>query len=94
VFSRSFAVRPHSLGRNLRHCLFPISRVLYGGCLVKSTEADDLGNLADANVQAYPNTIRNVQQKFPRAAYVIPGHQGWASTKSLDHTLDLLQNKK
>ena len=73
---------------------FGRDRVLYGGCLVKSTEADDLGYLADANVQAWPNTIRKLQMKFPDAAYIIPGHQGWASAQSLDYTLKLLQNKK
>ena len=73
---------------------FGKERVLYGGCLVKSTEAPDLGYLADANVEAWPNTIRKLQQKFPGAVYVIPGHQGGTSPRSLDHTLALLQNKK
>lgn len=31
---------------------FPKYKILYGGCLVKSTEATDLGNLEDANINA------------------------------------------
>jgi metallo-beta-lactamase class B len=70
---------------------FDRGRVLYGGCLVKSTEAGDLGNVKDGNPGAYAETIRRVQQKFPRPAYVIPGHQGWASTMSLQHTLEMAE---
>jgi glyoxylase-like metal-dependent hydrolase (beta-lactamase superfamily II) len=72
---------------------FGRDRVLYGGCLVKSTEAVDMGNLRDANVTAYPETIRRVQQRFPDAAFVIPGHQRWDDTKALQHSLDLLQRR-
>jgi glyoxylase-like metal-dependent hydrolase (beta-lactamase superfamily II) len=70
---------------------FPEARILYGGCLVKSTEATDLGNVAEANLAAWPATMRNLSRKFPRPRYVIPGHQSWASTESLGHTLELLR---
>jgi glyoxylase-like metal-dependent hydrolase (beta-lactamase superfamily II) len=73
---------------------FGKDRVLYGGCLVKSTAATDLGNTRDANIQAYPETIRRVQETFPDPAYVIPGHQSWADTASLRHTLQLSQRAK
>jgi metallo-beta-lactamase class B len=72
---------------------FPRDRVLYAGCLVKSVEAADIGNIADANVQAYPQTIRKLQQRYPNAAYVIPGHQGWESVEAVPHTLELLRKK-
>lgn len=70
---------------------FDRDRVLYGGCLVKSTEAGDLGNVKDGNPGAYAETIRRVQSKFPTPAYVIPGHQGWGSTGSLQHTLEMAE---
>jgi metallo-beta-lactamase class B len=66
------------------------SKILYGGCFVKSTEASDLGNLADADVVAWPQSIKNVQQRFKYPKFVIPGHQGWSSRLSLIHTLDLI----
>lgn len=69
---------------------FEKDKVLYGGCLVKSTEAETLGNLADANTTAWPSTIKRIQKKFKRPKYIIPGHQSWASRKSLKHTLYLL----
>jgi len=70
---------------------FEKDRVLYGGCLIKSTEATDLGNIREANLLAWPQTIRNLKKRFPQARYIIPGHQDWSSTQSLDHTLRLLQ---
>ena len=70
---------------------FGQDRVLYGGCLVKSMEAKDMGNIADANVEAWPNTIRKVQRRFPRPAFVVTGHQSRASTQSLKHALELLR---
>jgi glyoxylase-like metal-dependent hydrolase (beta-lactamase superfamily II) len=70
---------------------FPRQKVLYGGCLVKSTEAGGLGNTADANLQKWPATIRNLMRKYPAPRYIIPGHMDWRSRKSLSHTLKLLR---
>jgi metallo-beta-lactamase class B len=70
---------------------FDHERVLYGGCLVKSTEAKDLGNISEGDLNAYPNTIKKVKDRFKKIKYVIPGHQSWENKMSLDHTLHLLQ---
>jgi metallo-beta-lactamase class B len=72
---------------------FGKDRVLYGGCLVKSTEASDLGFTGDGNLSTYAETIRRVQAKFPNPAYVIPGHLAWQDPRSLQHTLDMAQKK-
>lgn len=69
---------------------FDKEKILYGGCLVKSTEADDLGNLSDANVGLWSATIKNIQQKFGKPEYIIPGHSDWSSRESLNHTLELI----
>ena len=66
-------------------------KILYGGCLVKSTEADDLGYLSDADVEKWAVTLRNIQNKFKNPEYIIPGHSDWSSKESLSHTLDLIQ---
>jgi len=70
---------------------FAKEKILYGGCLVKSTEADDLGNLSDANVKNWSATIINIQHKFKNPDYIIPGHSDWSSKESLTHTLDLIE---
>jgi metallo-beta-lactamase class B len=70
---------------------FDKEKILYGGCLVKSTEAEDLGNLSDANVKEWPATIKNIRRKFGNPDYIIPGHQDWHNKESLAHTLDLIR---
>jgi metallo-beta-lactamase class B len=69
-------------------------KILYGGCLVKSTESNHLGNIADANLKEWSFTIKNVIKKYPKPKYIIPGHYGWTSNKALKHTLKLLQQHK
>jgi len=68
---------------------FEKEKILYGGCLIKSVEYHDLGNLADANVKGYATTIENVKAKGKRPQYIIPGHGNWTDTNSLDHTLQM-----
>ena len=73
---------------------FDKDKIIYGGCLVKSIEATDLGNIADGDVNEWSATIRNIQKKFKRPNFIIPGHQSWTSIKSLDHTLNLIKQFK
>jgi metallo-beta-lactamase class B len=69
----------------------PQSNTLYGGCFVKSTKAKDLGNLADADVSAWPTSMQAVIDRYPTVMTVIPGHDGWKNVHSPQHTLKLLQ---
>lgn len=71
---------------------FPIDKILFGGCFIKSIEAENIGNLADANVGMWPLALRSVKKKFKKAEFVIPGHQGWENKKSIKYTLKLLRN--
>lgn len=73
---------------------FPKDKILYGGCLVKSIEAIDLGNLSDADPKQWPTTIKKIKKKFGKPNYVIPGHQDWTDNTSLEHTLKLLRQYK
>jgi metallo-beta-lactamase class B len=70
---------------------FPEEKILYGGCFIKSTETTSLGNIADANLTAWPASIEKTIQKFSHPKYVIPGHLSWENNKGLEHTLQLLQ---
>jgi len=69
---------------------FPEEKILYGGCLVKSIQTNNLGYIADANLLQWPAAIEKVARRFPDAAYIIPGHMDWHSKKALKHTLKLL----
>ncbi|HEX4851071.1 MAG TPA: BlaB/IND/MUS family subclass B1 metallo-beta-lactamase [Puia sp.] len=70
---------------------FEQEKILYGGCLIKSVNDVDLGNLSDANVKNYANAIRNVQNKCIDPKFVITGHDDWSSAKSLTHTLEMAE---
>jgi glyoxylase-like metal-dependent hydrolase (beta-lactamase superfamily II) len=70
---------------------FQQAKILYGGCLIKSTEASDLGNLSDANVEAWATTIKKIQHAFKQPQFIIPGHLAWTSNRSLNHTLQLIE---
>lgn len=73
---------------------FPDEKTLYGGCLIKSTEADGLGNTEDANIREWPKTIKGLIKVFgEKANYIIPGHLSWAPG-SLQHTLRLLEKTR
>ncbi|NJO25322.1 MAG: BlaB/IND/MUS family subclass B1 metallo-beta-lactamase [Bacteroidia bacterium] len=73
---------------------FEKERILYGGCLVKSVEDGNLGNLSDASAKDYAATIKNVQNKCKSPEYIITGHGDWTSTKSLNHTFKMAQELK
>src|SRR6185295_3616589 len=51
----------------------PDSRVLFGGCAVRAATSG-LGNVADADLTAYPASIRRVLERYPAAEVVVPGH--------------------
>ena len=73
---------------------FPKEKILYGGCFVKSTDGQSLGNLSDADIPEWSKSVKKTLKRFPSPQYVIPGHFGWADNKSLQHTLKLLQASK
>ena len=66
----------------------PSDGVLFGGCLVKSTTAAGLGNVADADIPVWPTAMRTLAARYPYVKRVIPGH-GTVSGDSLAHTLVL-----
>lgn len=66
-------------------------RMLYGGCLVKSTENNSMGFVDDSNLKEWPHTITKLMAKYPDVKIVIPGHFKWGNKKALKHTLTLLR---
>lgn len=69
---------------------FPKRRVLFGGCLVKA--GDSIGNLSDADLDAWPSSVRALR-RFP-AEWVIPGHGEPGDLSLLDNTLALVAAAK
>jgi len=70
----------------------PEDKILFGGCLLKSLEAKDKGNIKDADMKAWPVSVELVMKKYSDAMIVIPGHGEIGNTSVFDHTLKLLAN--
>jgi len=71
---------------------FPSENVMFGGCLIKEVGATK-GNLADANVNAWPATVTKLKSKYPDTQVVIPGHGKTGGMELLDYTVKLFAEK-
>jgi metallo-beta-lactamase class B len=70
----------------------PSENTIFGGCMVKSMDASK-GNLEDANIKEWSDTIRNVKAKCPSAKIVIPGHGDPGGQELLDYTIRLFETE-
>lgn len=71
---------------------FPEDRVLFGGCLIKSMRAGT-GNLDDANLAEWSNTISKIKQVYVDSInFVIPGHGAHGGVELLDKTFEMFDN--
>ena len=68
----------------------PSEQVLFGGCMIKSMNAGK-GNLGDANVEEWSNTVRKIKSTYPNLKVVVPGHGKPGGTELLDFTVDLFK---
>jgi len=69
---------------------FPGENIMFGGCLIKESGAGK-GNLSDANVDAWPETVKLVKAKYPDVRVVIPGHGKTGGPELLDYTINLFK---
>lgn len=73
---------------------FDNEKILYGGCLIKGAEADNLGYLGDGNLTEYYTTLLRVEEKFPDSKYIIVSHHDWTNSNSLKHSIKLAKKLK
>jgi metallo-beta-lactamase class B len=66
-------------------------RILFGGCAIKSAGATSLGNIADADLDAWPGTLARCAAAFPSPLIVVPGHGAPGDRMLLAHTRDLVE---
>lgn len=73
---------------------FGKEKILYGGCLIKGADAENLGYLGDANVAEYEATLKNVQKKCADPQFIIISHSDWNNINSLKHSIKLARKLK
>jgi metallo-beta-lactamase class B len=70
----------------------PKQKVLYGGCFLKSSTSTSLGNLDDADVKAWPESLARLKARYSEARIVVPGH-GTIAGDAIATTANLLTAK-
>ena len=65
-------------------------RILVGGCMVRAAAADALGNVSEADVANWPRAVAALQERYPNARIVVPGHGEPGGPELLVHTRELL----
>jgi metallo-beta-lactamase class B len=73
---------------------FKKEKILYGGCLIKGVDAENLGYLGDANVTEYESTLKRVQKKCRNPKFIIIAHSDWKNTNSLKHSIMMAKKLK
>lgn len=69
---------------------FPSEKIMFGGCLVKELNAGK-GNLEDANVNDWAETVTKIKGKYPDIEVIIPGHGESGGKALLDYTARLFE---
>ena len=64
----------------------PKSKILFGGCFVRSLESRGLGYTGEAHIDQWANSAENALSRYPEAKMVIPGHGNIGDMKLLKHT--------
>ncbi len=72
----------------------PSKKILFGGCLIKSSNSKGLGNLSDAVVSVWDLTIRKLIEEYADIKFVIPGHGNFGGAELLTHTIELVKKHK
>lgn len=70
---------------------FKSRRLLYGGCMIKAIEARSPGFIADADMAAWPQSLKKVEERYPQARIVVPGHGRWGDHELTRHTIKLCE---
>jgi metallo-beta-lactamase class B len=71
----------------------PSEQVVFGGCVIKALNAGK-GNLADANVKEWSNTVGRIKNSFSTAKIVVPGHGKPGGIDLLDFTIKMFEEDR
>jgi metallo-beta-lactamase class B len=73
---------------------FAKEKILFGGCLIKGADAEDLGFLGDGNTKTYAATLKKVRNKYRKPRHIIVAHSDWNNINSLKHSIHLAKRLK
>jgi metallo-beta-lactamase class B/metallo-beta-lactamase class B GIM len=70
----------------------PGPKILFGGCLVRSQEATDLGYTAEGRISEWPKSIERLVSRYSHAKMLVPGHGEIGDIGMLKHTKELAES--
>lgn len=73
---------------------FKQEKILYGGCLIKGADDEDLGFLGDGNMAEYEATLKKVRKKCRNPNFIIVAHSDWRNINSLNHSIKMARELK
>ncbi len=71
----------------------PSANILYGGCAVRGAGAKSLGNLTNADLEKWAESLQWMKATYPDAKLVVPGHGKGANLSLLDATYALIKTE-
>lgn len=69
----------------------PEAGILFGGCAIHEQSRETAGNVEDADLPAWPESVLRVQARYPQAEIVVPGHGAPGGPDLLDHTVAIVE---
>jgi len=67
------------------------AKVLFGGCLIRPGDSNNLGNTADGDVANWADAVRKAAAQFPDARIIIPSHGAMGGRELFNHTIALAE---
>lgn len=71
---------------------FPDKKIIFGGCMILSNKATNIGNISDGDLNSWIDSMNKVNTNGYET--VIPGHGEEGNVDLIKHTLDLLIKEK
>lgn len=69
----------------------PDVKVLYAGCAVRGADTKTLGNIEDAELKTWADSLAWTKATYPDATLVVPGHGKGANLSLIDATLAMIK---
>ena len=68
----------------------PGRELLFGGCMILSSDADKVGFAEDGNLQEWAKSLLKLEERFESIRIVIPGHGNPGSSALITHTKEIV----
>jgi len=68
----------------------PKHKILFGGCAIKGANSNNLGNIVDADIKAWPSSLNWVKATYADVKIIVPGHGKGSDIRLIDKTLGMI----